>query len=373
MAQSQVLGVLLGGMALGVGLGVGGTLVAKRTGTPSEVTSPNQSTCSLSGLSGEAKPLLELDGAPVDIATLPADVRDTLYQIESGAYDQLSAFIKELALRLVLAKEQKIDVTRDLPPLASLMGVNKIPDSEIKKFYEQNKGRLPPGATYEQIKPQIQQFMANQALGQAVKNRVEDLENKGRIKILKEPPMAPVVALDLQGFPSRGPTEAAVTVVEVSDYMCPHCRTMKTEVDTVLKEFAGKVRFVQVNFPLMSEGLSGTLVRGGYCVQQMKPEAFWSYHEKAFALPFEAQRPVSPNAAKEFMAHATTLAKEAGVAVGPFEQCVSSEETKKAVEAYVAKMTRVGVSATPTLFVNNQKVGLGSAPLRKAIKAALGS
>src|SRR5260370_20866748 len=51
--------------------------------------------------------------------------------------------------------------------------------------------------------------------------------------------------------PSRGPADAAVTVVEFSDLQCPHCKDAQPTVDKLMAE-EKNARLVFENFPLPS-------------------------------------------------------------------------------------------------------------------------
>jgi protein-disulfide isomerase len=190
-----------------------------------------------------------------------------------------------------------------------------------------------------------------------VRLEVENFEKKGRLKILAKAPVAPLVNLELTGLPFKGAENSKVVVVEASDYLCPHCRHAIDEVEKVLKEYSGKVKFVQANFALRPTGLSGALVRGAWCANKQGNDAFWKYHEKAFAVPQEAATPVSPNTEKAFADTAIKVAQDAGINVKDFETCLASEDSKKGMEANNSKLTSVGVTGTPTFFVNNRKIG----------------
>jgi len=369
--NGKVLGILLGGIVLGGALGAGLTMQLKKGLPGAASTSSAGATCGVEGVAGSSA-LFELDGKQYTAADLPTDARDTLFQIQTQSYETGSNFARELALRMALAKDDKVDIAQGLPPLRTLLKVPEPAEADLKTFYEANKQSIPPGTTYEQIKPQLVQFLSAQKVGEQARTKVAELNASGRLKLLSKPPVAPVVSLPLDKFPSKGPADAKVTLVEASDYLCSHCRSIKPEVEAVIKEFDGKVRFVQANFALRPDQLSGWLARGGYCAQKQSPEAFWKYHDKAFEVPMEAAQAVSPNADKEFQAHAVKAATDAGIDAKAFEACVASDEAKKAVEATNEILAGAGVSGTPSFFLDNRKLTLGSTTLSAAVKEALG-
>lgn len=368
MQNQKVVGVLVGGVLVGAALGAGVTMsLKKKSAMPGDYA-----TCSVDGGTTDAV-LFELDGQKIKRDDLGTEARDVMYQIENQGYESKTNYLKEFALRYALAKDKdKAADIKDLPPLKTLLGADKISEDEMKKFFEANKKSLPPGTTFAQIRPQLEQFMLAQRVGDQARQKVTELESSGRLKLLVPPPVSPKVSLDVTGFPTKGAATAPVTLVEVSDYLCPHCRSIKPEVESVVQEFGSKIRFVQVNFALRPTGLSGALARGGFCASKQGEDGFWKYHDKAFQIPLEAAQSVSPDEAKEFNAHATTAAKDAGLDVAAFEKCLTSDEAKQFVDQTNTKMNSVGVSGTPTFFINERKVSV-TAPgsLKNAVTAAL--
>src|SRR6185503_11819576 len=141
-------------------------------------------------------------------------------------------------------------------------------DAEMKAVFEQNKSRLPPDTSFEKIKPDIERYLKNQKLGEALRAKNEELKAKNRVAILMPMPVAPKVDLNVAGLPVKGPATSQNTLVEVADYVCPHCQATQPEVEQLVKDLGDKMKFVPVNFSLRPDGLSGTLARGAYCARQ---------------------------------------------------------------------------------------------------------
>src|SRR5574341_2613682 len=54
-----------------------------------------------------------------------------------------------------------------------------------------------------------------------------------------------------EGFYSRGPADAPITIVEFSDYQCPYCRRWHNEVSqNLFAAYPGQIRLVYRNLPL---------------------------------------------------------------------------------------------------------------------------
>lgn len=362
MKEKNVVGIVAGSLILGGALGAGSMLALKRK------SADTGGICSISGGSSQ-QGIFSLDGNVYSANDLPDEGKDHLFQIQNQAYEGTLNFSKELALRISLAqeKDKNVDVKK-LPPMRELLAVGDVSDEEAKKFFEANKANLPPGTKLEDVRPQLEQYLANQRVGEQSRSKLQELLDSGRMKLLVSPPSAPVVQLDLAGYPAKGNLTGGVTVVEISDYMCPHCRTMKPEMEKILSN-KKNVKFVQINYALNPAGLSGSLARGAHCAQQENQESFWKYHDGAFKVPSAALKSKTPDE------EAIKVAQGSGLNLEPFKACLGSPEAAKAIADTNAAMQNYGISGTPTFFVNNRRVvpnGTDSFPavIEKAIANA---
>lgn len=358
MSNAKVIGVLLGGVCLGGALGIGvTTTVLKKNTSPTSVA--DSGTCSIGDSSAAPDGMLEVDGQTFKKEDFPTEVQDQLFQMQNQVYEVSSNLLKEVGLRIALAKDKKLDLAggQKLPELRELLQANKVSEAEMLAFFETNKKSLPPGTTFEQVRPQLEQYMQGQQEGETVRKEFDRLQEKGRIKILVQAPVAPLVEFDVAGLPYKGAESSNVVIVEASDYLCTHCRHAVEQVEKIIEANGSKVKFVQANFALRPAGLSGRLAQGAWCASQQGSDQFWKFHAKAFEVSLDAANPVSPNTDKAFTDTAIKVAQDAAIDVKAFETCLASDESKKAVEAANEKLTKAGVSGTPTFFVNNRKVG----------------
>ncbi len=156
-------------------------------------------------------------------------------------------------------------------------------------------------------------------------------------------------AIRLEGSPAKGPANAAVTVVEYSDFQCPSCRELNRALRQVLPKYP-QVRFIFKDFPLTQiHPWAMTAAKAGRCVWQQKPEAFWKFHDDVF----DQQENIKPDTVWQKM---IDLAVGAGLDEGAFRGCVSSPETQQAVQATMDEASRLNVGNTPTTFVNGRRV-----------------
>jgi protein-disulfide isomerase len=308
--------------------------------------------------------LLLVEGEVYTVEDLPTELQTRLYDLEQESYSQKEALLKEFALRLALApKDAKNASLDELPPLEDLLDKPDVSDEEMKEFYEQNKNRLPPNTSFDDIKGRLEQFLANQKSAEVFQETWNKMADAGELKMLVAAPRAPLVSIPIEDFPKLGENDAPYTLVEVSDYLCPHCQTVHPQVKEAVEELDDKVQLVQINFSLRPDKLSGSLVEGAYCAQQQGTDAFWKYHDVAFEGDWGS---MNDGASKET---AQAVAKKAGLDVDKIKTCLESDAPEEFKNKAREVATSLGVTGTPTFFLNNRRLSLKhGGELTKAIK-----
>ena len=138
-----------------------------------------------------------------------------------------------------------------------------------------------------------------------------------------------------------------VTVVEFSDLQCPACRSAERIVGQI--DDREGVRFVYRHFPLISihEHAFDAGVAAEAAGEQGK---FWEYKSLLFARQSEWSE--SGDVGEKFVEYAIGLDLDEE----QFMQDLKSSELKERVRSDYQLGSRLGVSATPTFFVNRKKV-----------------
>ena len=149
--------------------------------------------------------------------------------------------------------------------------------------------------------------------------------------------------------PSRGPDKAPVTIVEFSDLQCPHCKDAQPVIDKLLTE-EPNARFVFQNFPLPSHNWAAKAADYADCIGRSSKDAFWKFVQGTF----DAQSSITEANADEKL---TAIADTAGVKGADMATCAAKADTKTRVEQSVALGQSVGVTGTPTVFVNGRRIG----------------
>jgi len=174
---------------------------------------------------------------------------------------------------------------------------------------------------------------------------------KGEVyDITKSPFQSNIDQIKLDSQPNYGKAGAPVTIVVYGDFQCPVC---KVEADVMRKNlvqtFPDKVQVYFKDFPLESihpwaRAASDT----GRCVYKQDPQAFWKFHDWIY----ENQEGVTPETLNsKVMAWAGT----AGVDSIQLGRCVDGKVSDKEVAQNIAEGRSLGLSATPTVFINGRK------------------
>jgi protein-disulfide isomerase len=149
--------------------------------------------------------------------------------------------------------------------------------------------------------------------------------------------------------PSRGPKDAAVTVVEFGDLQCPACKAAQPGIEAMINA-EPTVRFVFQNFPLEMHNWAAKGAAYADCVGRASNDAFWKFIAKTY----ETQGDITAANADEKL---TALADGAGVKGADIAACAVTPDTKARVDASLALGKLAEVSGTPTLFINGRKIG----------------
>ena len=155
--------------------------------------------------------------------------------------------------------------------------------------------------------------------------------------------------IHVDGSPTKGPANASVTLVEFSDFECPHCRALWSAMKAVEARYP-QIRIVYKDFPLTNiHPWAQTAALGGRCAFEQSPAAFWKVEDSIF----DNQDELTPENVWDKLVE---FATGAGLNAEAFKACMASPETAKAVDASHAEGVALGVDSTPTVYINGRPV-----------------
>ncbi len=154
--------------------------------------------------------------------------------------------------------------------------------------------------------------------------------------------------LSAKGSPSKGPADSKITMVEFSDFECPHCRQLHEYLKTLEQKYP-QARVVFKNFPIEAiHPWAMTAAIAGHCAYETSSDAFW----KLESAIFDQQDLISAENAYDKL---TEIAIAAGLQRDAFRACLADPAAKEAVEADLALGQKLGVNSTPTVFINGRE------------------
>ncbi len=311
---------------------------------------------------------------------LPFEIQDRLFELETEQYEKMTTIYREFALRTDLAQKKK-GTGEPLPPLEELLPAVSVADKELKRFYEENKLRLPQHSSFDSIKEQLRRYLESKKKAEQAQEEMKRLATSNKLKVMVAQPIAPKAELVLTGYPAKGSPDLPYTLVEVSDYLCPHCQQVQADVEKALRDYRDQLHFVQLNFSLNLVGPSGTLIRGAYCAQQQGDEKFWRYHEQMFE--FQARNNTEHTHAEkadhphherdaDSLKQMDVIAEKIGLKMDAFKSCVDSQTARDAVAKTNAMLKGIGLRGTPTFYLDGRKLVFGDKSLSEVLAEKLG-
>ena len=239
-----------------------------------------------------------------------------------------------------------------------------LPSEDVVNGFMRYTFGFDPGTTWKIIKIQPSPYgMAEVSVTVAQKDQAPNF-----YRLLVAPDGAHVVVGDVIPFgakpyaparhileagakgPSKGPATAAVTIVEFSDFQCPHCKDAQPAIEKLLAAHPD-IKFVFQNFPLAAHDWARKAASYADCIAQAgKQDAFWKFVGDVF----EAQAQITATNSDEKL---SVLADGAGVKGAEIATCAAVPATDGHVQKSIDLGVAAEVTSTPTFFINGRKMG----------------
>jgi len=165
--------------------------------------------------------------------------------------------------------------------------------------------------------------------------------------------------MDISSDPFLGAKDAALTIIEFSDFQCPHCKKAHEMLESILPAYRNRVKLVFKNMPLGIEcnqkfraASGGQDLHPAACALARLAEAayrqgrFWPAHD----LIFSRQREFGNRAPSRRVL--LKMAGDAGLDVGRAERDMASPATEASINADLDNAYRADIKGTPTFLFN---------------------
>ncbi len=182
--------------------------------------------------------------------------------------------------------------------------------------------------------------------------------------LTKDPYAEVMKKIDVSGRPTRGAKDAKVVAINYDDFQCPFCSRMHSALfPTLLKEYGDRVLFIYKDFPL--DEIHPWAIHAAVnanCLAAQNADAYWDFADYAHGNQKEINDAKGPGAQNAALDKLVTLqGQKHSLDAAKLQACVKAQDDK-AVRASQSEGDKVGVSATPAMFVNGQKVD-GAVPI----------
>jgi protein-disulfide isomerase len=196
-----------------------------------------------------------------------------------------------------------------------------------------------------------------------------------KLDLSKDPFLEVMKKIDVNGRPTRGNNAAKVVAVNYDDFECPFCSRMhQTLFPELLTEYGDRVVFIYKDFPLAEIHPWATHAAvNANCLAAQNKDAYWEFADYIHAHQAEVNSEKSHDgqfAALDRMA--VTQGQKHSLDGSRLQSCIKAQQDQS-VKSSLREAEALGVEATPTMFVNGEKVD-GALPvgeLRAVLDRAL--
>jgi protein-disulfide isomerase len=184
------------------------------------------------------------------------------------------------------------------------------------------------------------------------------LMRMAKIDLTKDPYAELMKKINLSGRPTRGNKDAKVIAVNFDDFECPYCSRMhQTLFPQLLKEYGDRVAFIYKDFPLSEIHPWATHAAvDANCLASQNNDAYWDFADYIHSHQSDVNSEKSRDAQFGALDRLAMLQGQQHNLDGTKLQACMKAQKDDAVKASVKEGEGLGIEATPTLFVNGEKI-----------------
>lgn len=292
-----------------------------------------------------AKPAATIGTTAISQNELDQAIGTKLLRLRTEEYNVRRGVLEELiAARLLEAEAARRHVTTEELLKSEVDAKIAVPTAaEIEPIYDGVAERY-PGLTKDQAMADIAEAMRRKRSTVRRTEFVKELRAAAGVRVNLQPPRAEVEATG----PSRGAANAPVTIVEFSDFECPFCGRAVETLQQIEKTYGDRVRIVFRDYPLVMHRTAKRAAEAAHCADEQGK--FWPMHDRLFS----KGGPISDSDIERF-------AQQAKLDQNAFDACLASGKFKEAWKPSLDAGTRIGVTSTPSFFVNGRMI-VGAPP-----------
>ena len=292
-----------------------------------------------------ARVLATVNGETITSGDVEDSLQPLIFDVQQQVYklrkDELELSVNDT---LLAQEAQKRKVTTNAL-LDAEVKPKAVTEEQARAFFEQNKDRV--SGDFDQTRDSIIRYLEQIEVRVAERGFVEKLRAAASIQILLVAPESPVFSISTAGQPSLGSAVAPVTVVAFTDYQCPSCAAMHPALERLVKEYGDKVRLVTRDFPLTQHTEAFKAAEAAEAAREQG--RYWEYAQ----LLMRNQSALSVDKLKVY-------ASELALDRLRFDSALDSGKFAEMVQRDIEEGMKLGINATPAVFINGRRVSAKS-------------
>jgi len=178
------------------------------------------------------------------------------------------------------------------------------------------------------------------------------------IDLTKDPYAELMKKIDVTGRPTRGAKDAKVVAINYDDFECPFCARMHSTLMTeILPQYGDKIKIIYKDYPLSMHPWAKRAANNANCLAKESGQGYWEFADYVHA----NQRSISgnqkdvQNSFNELDHLTLDIGKKNGADTNRLQACIKAQPDA-AMKASMAEGDTIGVNATPTVFVNGERL-----------------
>ncbi len=179
-----------------------------------------------------------------------------------------------------------------------------------------------------------------------------------KMDLTEDPYAAVMKKIDIAGRPVRGNKDAKVTIVNFDDYQCPYCAMMHHVLTSdILQTYGNEIKIVYKDFPLTEiHPWAKHAAIDANCLAAENQAAYWNFVDTVHANSKDMSHGLTSDQQKDKLDLMTIeQGQKSGVDMAKLQACVKAQNDQ-AVMASHNEAELLGIDATPTMYINGQKV-----------------